>query len=221
LCGRYTLSTNGEALVMAFGVSDLATWSPRYNIAPTQAVPALRQQGSSLEAVHLHWGLVPSWAKDRKIGSRLINARAETIAEKPSFRTAFRKRRCLILADGYYEWVKHGSAKQPYHIYQKSHHPFAFAGLWETWSTDDGSPYASCSIITCAANTELSNLHHRMPVVLETPDYPKWLAEQSDPGSLIELLKPAADGTFSAIPVSTFVNSPAHEGPDCVTQHDP
>ncbi len=220
MCGRYTLASDGETLAAAFGVDQLASWAPRYNIAPTQLVPTLKQINGSMVVEKLHWGLVPPWAKDRKMGSRLINARAETVAEKPSFRTAFQKRRCLILADGYYEWVKHGNVKQPYHIFQQSHQPFAFAGLWETWSDAPGEPYLSCSIITCASGAELAALHHRMPVVLDASDHHRWLADQSDPKDLIELLKPAANGTFSAYPVSTFVNSPAHEGPDCVTPHN-
>jgi putative SOS response-associated peptidase YedK len=204
-------------LAEEFGVDELAPWLPRYNIAPSQAVVALLQRGSSLVAANLHWGLVPAWAKDRKIGSRLINSRAETVAEKPSFRSAFRKRRCLVLADGYYEWVKVGDAKQPYHIYGDSHRPFAFAGLWETWSKEDGSPYSTCSIITCPANNDLEQLHHRMPVVLENTDYASWLTDGATTDDLIKLLRPAANGTFNANPVSTFVNSPAHEGPDCIT----
>lgn len=221
MCGRYTLSSDGEALVAAFGIAELAVWSPRYNIAPSQIVPALRQSDRSMVATNFHWGLVPKWAKDRKMGSRLINARAETVAQKPSFRAAFQKRRCLVLADGYYEWVKHGNVKQPYHICQQSQRPFAFAGLWEIWSDAQGSPYASCSIITCASSPELARLHHRMPVVLDSADYPRWLADESTPDELIELLKPAANGTFNAYPVSTFVNSPAHEGPDCITPQEP
>lgn len=207
-------------LVAAFGLDQLAAWTPRFNIAPSQLVPTLTQNNESIDVANLHWGLVPPWAKDRKMGSRLINSRAETVAEKPSFRAAFQRRRCLVLADGYYEWVKHGDVKQPYHIFQQSRRPFAFAGLWETWSDKQGSPYRSCSIITCAASAELAELHHRMPVVLDSSDYHRWLAEQSNTEGLIELLKPAANGTFSAFPVSTFVNSPAHEGPDCVTPQD-
>jgi len=155
------------------------------------------------------------------MGSRLINARAETVAEKPSFRSAFRKRRCLVLADGYYEWVRNGEAKQPYHISLHSHSPFAFAGLWETWSEESGSTYSTCSIITCAANKDLEQLHHRMPVVLEGADYGIWLTDGATKDELLELLKPAANGIFNAHPVSNFVNSPAHEGPNCTTHLRP
>ena len=217
LCGRYTLVSDGETLVAAFGVHELAALTPRYNIAPSQLVPTLAQNNGSIVFTNLHWGLVPPWAKDRKMGSRLINARAETVAEKPSFRTAFQRRRCLILADGYYEWVKQGDIKQPYYIFQPSRRPFAFAGLWEAWTDKQGPPYLSCSIITCASNADLGSIHHRMPVALDSSDYRRWLGDQLHSEELIELLKPAANGTFSALPVSTFVNSPAHEGPDCVT----
>ena len=216
MCGRYTLTSDGETLAAAFGVKELATWSPRYNIAPSQPVPALLWKNGAREAADLHWGLVPAWAKDRKTSSRLINARAETVAEKPSFRVAFRQRRCLILADGYYEWAKQGNVKQPYYIFHESRRPFAFAGLWESWAHENGSAYLSCSIITCAANPDLAPLHHRMPVILANSDHETWLQDGSDAAALNRLLKPAANGTFTAVAVSTFVNSPAHEGPDCV-----
>lgn len=210
------MSCDGETLVAEFGVEALASWSPRFNIAPSQAVPALLRRGGRLQAGKLHWGLVPSWAKDRKNGSRLINARAETVAEKPSFRAALRKRRCLILADGYYEWAKRAEIKTPYYIFQHSRRPFAFAGLWEQWRGDGEEPYFSCSIITCAANRQLAEIHHRMPVTLPEALHAVWLDEQSDVETLGGLLKPAANGTFDSVAVSTFVNSPAHEGSDCV-----
>lgn len=216
MCGRYSLSSDGEALVEEFGVNDLAAWSPRFNIAPSQAVPVLVHNGDSLEATSFYWGLVPAWAKDRKMQSRLINARAESVAEKPSFRSAFRRRRCLVLANGYYEWVKRNNEKQPYYIHLQSHRPFAFAGLWEKWLDENGTPYLSCSIITCAANERLTALHQRMPVVLPKPTHATWLQSETDSQTLIDLLKPAANDAFNAIAVSRFVNAPNHEGPDCI-----
>jgi len=216
MCGRYSLSSDGEALVEEFGVNDLAAWSPRFNIAPSQAVPVLVRNGESLEATSFYWGLVPAWAKDRKMQSRLINARAESVAEKPSFRSAFRRRRCLVLANGYYEWVKRNNEKQPYYIYLQSHRPFAFAGLWEKWLDENGTPYLSCSIITCAANERLTALHQRMPVVLPKSTHATWLQSETDSQTLIDLLKPAANDAFNAIAVSRFVNAPNHEGPDCI-----
>lgn len=216
MCGRYSLSSDGEALVEEFGVNDLAAWSPRFNIAPSQAVPVLVRNGESLEATSFYWGLVPAWAKDRKMQSRLINARAESVAEKPSFRRAFRRRRCLVLANGYYEWVKRNNEKQPYYIHLQSHRPFAFAGLWEKWLDENGTPYLSCSIITCAANERLTALHQRMPVVLPKSTHTTWLQSETDRQTLIDLLKPAANDAFNAIAVSRFVNAPNHEGPDCI-----
>lgn len=216
MCGRYSLSSNGEALVKEFGVNDLAAWSPRFNIAPSQAVPVLVRNGEALEATSFYWGLVPAWAKDRKMQSRLINARAESVAEKPSFRSAFRRRRCLVLANGYYEWVKRNNEKQPYYIHLQSHRPFAFAGLWEKWLDENGTPYLSCSIITCAANERLTALHQRMPVVLPKSTHATWLQSETDRQTLIDLLKPAANDAFNAIAVSRFVNAPNHEGPDCI-----
>jgi len=221
MCGRYTLTSDGEALVEAFGLNELARWSPRYNIAPSQPVPALLWKDGSREVAALHWGLVPAWARDRKMSSRLINARAETVAEKSSFRAALRKRRCLVLADGYYEWAKQGNTKQPYYICYESRRPFAFAGLWESWTQENGSAHFSCSIITCAANPELAQLHHRMPVILANSDHETWLNDGSDATALTGLLKPATSGTFTMFAVSTFVNSPAHEGPDCIKPMQP
>ncbi|HCU90080.1 MAG TPA: hypothetical protein DGR97_09055 [Gammaproteobacteria bacterium] len=217
MCGRYTLTSDRETLAATFGLEQSSAWIPRYNIAPSQMVPTLTGNYGSLVTTNLHWGLVPPWAKDRKIGSRLINARAETVAEKPSFRAAFQKRRCLIPADGYYEWVKRGNVKQPYYISQESRRLFAFAGLWETWSDNQEPLYSSCSIITCTASQELAKVHDRMPVVIESSDYHQWLDKQSNTKELIELLKPTRNGTFRAFPVSTFVNSPAREGPICIT----
>lgn len=216
MCGRYSLSSDGDALVEEFGVTDLAAWSPRFNIAPSQAVPVLVRNGEALEATSFYWGLVPAWAKDRKMQSRLINARAESVAEKPSFHSAFRRRRCLVLANGYYEWVKRNNEKQPYYIHLQSHRPFAFAGLWEKWLDENGTPYLSCSIITCAANERLTALHQRMPVVLPKSTHATWLQSETDRQTLIELLKPAANDAFNAIAVSRFVNAPNHEGPDCI-----
>lgn len=216
MCGRYSLSSDGDALVEEFGVTDLAAWSPRFNIAPSQAVPVLVRNGEALEATSFYWGLVPAWAKDRKMQSRLINARAESVAEKPSFRSAFRRRRCLVLANGYYEWVKRNNEKQPYYIHLQSRRPFAFAGLWEKWLDENGTPYLSCSIITCAANERLTALHQRMPVVLPKSTHATWLQSETDRQTLIDLLKPAANDAFNAIAVSRFVNAPNHEGPDCI-----
>jgi len=216
MCGRYTLATDGQTLANEFGVEDLAGWEPRFNVAPSQAVAAIVRRDDELKAARLHWGLVPGWSKDKKSGARAINARAETVAEKPSFRAAFAKRRCLVLADGYYEWVKQGDHKQPYYIARDPGIPFAFAGLWERWVREDDPPYYSCSIVTCAASEDLAGLHHRMPVVLDRDHYSVWLDNDADRAAHLELLGPAPVGTFVPYPVSTFVNAPANDTPHCI-----
>ncbi|MFT4580305.1 MAG: putative SOS response-associated peptidase YedK [Gammaproteobacteria bacterium] len=215
MCGRYTLATTGQDLADEFGVSDLASWLPRYNIAPTQRVPVLVQTNGTSSAKQLHWGLVPAWSKDKKSGSKMINARAETVAEKPSFRNAFRIRRCLVITDGYYEWIKRGDAKQPYYITNESGQPFTFAGLWESWVGDDTPAYESCSIITCPSNDDLVPLHTRMPVLISPSERGAWLDDNNLKSALLGLLRPAPNGIFHARPVSTFVNTPTHEGPNC------
>lgn len=216
MCGRYTLTTDGRTLADEFGIEELAAWTPRFNIAPTQLVAAIVRNGAEPKAAKLHWGLVPGWAKDRKSGARAINARAETVAEKPTFRAAFKKRRCLVLADGYYEWVKHGERKQPVYITAMDGRPFAFAGLWERWIGEDETPYYSCTIITCAASADLAELHHRMPVTLARNAYSAWLDPDSDPAQQLETLAPAPTGTFTPRPVSTIVNSPANDDQRCI-----
>ncbi|MDA0824158.1 MAG: SOS response-associated peptidase [Proteobacteria bacterium] len=221
MCGRYTLSTSGQNLADEFGVSELASWLPRYNIAPTQSVPVIMRTNATLCAKQLHWGLVPAWSKDKKIGSKMINARAETVAEKPSFRNAFRARRCLIIADGYYEWIKRGDAKQAHFVTTEIGRPFTFAGLWESWTSDDASAYESCSIITCTSNDDLAELHTRMPVFISPSERSLWLDDNSSKSALLGLLRPAPNGIFKARPVSAFVNSPAHEGPGCIVAHQP
>ena len=216
MCGRYTLSTDGATLAHVYGVTELQGWEPRYNIAPTQFVPALIDRDGERHFELFHWGLVPSWAKERKIGARMINARAETIAEKPSFRAAFKYRRCAILADGYYEWVKRSDGKQTYYMRPTNGETFTFAGLWEKWLSADGSELLSCSIVTCAANDDLAHLHHRMPVVLAPSAMDSWLAASTTTSDAATLLRPAPPGSFNPIAVSAYVNSASREGPDCV-----
>ncbi len=189
---------------------------PRYNIAPTQDVAAVwhLEQANSPELVMLKWGLIPSWAKDPAIGSRMINARSETIAQKPSFRTAFVRRRCLVLADGYYEWKKEAGGKQPYLVHMQDDQPFDFAGLWEYW---EGGPTYSCTVITTEANDATSNLHHRMPVILDPTNVPTWLdPSNEDKSALQELLKPYGGDNLVIDKVSKHVNNARHEDPKCV-----
>lgn len=218
MCGRFRLSVDKEELEQAFGIKAPPHYAPRYNIAPTQPVLAVRRSEgrSGREGVLLHWGLVPGWAKDPAIGNRLINARAETAHEKPAFRTAFRRRRCLVPADGFYEWAKAPAGKQPFHIGREDGRVFAFAGLWEHWMGPDGSEIDSCAILTTAANETMRPIHHRMPVVLAPGDYDVWLdrAEERRDG-LAALLAPRPWPDFVAWPVSTYVNAPRNEGPRC------
>jgi putative SOS response-associated peptidase YedK len=197
---------------------DVSGW-PRFNIAPTQLVSAVRTFGGTAdrELTLLKWGLIPSWAKDSKIGASLINARGETVATKPSFRSAFRKRRCLIPADGYFEWQRIGKQKQPFWIRRQDERPFAFAGLWESWHGGEGSAIESCSVITTEAIPPLSELHDRMPVILDPEDYDRWLdPNRHDADDLQELLVPYPVKWLQWSPVNSFVNNSRNEGPDCI-----
>lgn len=214
MCGRFAFYSPSEATAALFGVSDMPEMKPRYNIAPTQDIAAVRiSSGDAREFAMLRWGLVPFWAKDPSIGNRMINARAETVAEKPSFRAAYRKRRCLILADGFYEWRKESDVKIPYYISLASGDPFAFAGLWEDWHDKDlNESLQSAAIITTAANDFMSNLHHRMPVVLEKETADRWL--DGDEQVLSEVIEKSP--VFQAWPVDRRVNNARNEGGELV-----
>jgi putative SOS response-associated peptidase YedK len=218
MCGRFTLRTPPKDLVEVFQLLHALEMVPRYNIAPTQPVAVVRQGATCRELSLLRWGLIPSWAKDTKIGASLINARADTIATKPSFRTAFRRRRCLIPADGFYEWKKgEGKTKQPFYIRLKKDYPFAFAGLWEHWECPDNSAIDSCTIVTTDANDTLRPLHDRMPVILPEEDYDRWLDPKGDdPTQLCELLKPYPSEEMIAFPISTLVNNARNESAQCI-----
>jgi len=217
MCGRYTLRTPVETLAEEFGISDPLPEIPtRYNIAPTQEVAAVLEEDEERKLEMLRWGLIPSWADDPAVGNRMINARSETAAEKPSFRTAFRKRRCLILADGFYEWQKTNGGKQPYYIRMKNGSPFAFAGLWESWDKYGGE-IRSCTILTTDANEMVREVHHRMPVILPPETYDLWLdPDMWETEPLLDLLRPYPDDGMEAYPVSRFVNSPSNDDERCV-----
>ncbi len=196
---------------------------PRYNIAPTQPVGIVRVQTNTTqrEWAIVQWGLVPSWSKDPSIGSRMINARAETVADKPSFRAAFRRRRCLVPADGFYEWQRSGSSKQPYYIAMQDGAPFAFAGLWEYWEGADGSALESCTLLTTEPNELMVSIHSRMPVIIARQDYDDWMSsgsedETRDLSLLRHLLRPYPAREMKAYPVTKYVNSPRNEGVDCI-----
>jgi putative SOS response-associated peptidase YedK len=200
--------------------------APRYNIAPSQPVAVVPNDGKNTLDFYV-WGLVPFWAKDPQIGNRMINARAETLAEKPSFKTAFRRRRCLVLADGFYEWQRKPiasssrstGAKTPMYIKMTSGEPFAFAGLWETWNAPDGSRLISCNIITTEPNELVSQIHNRMPVILPTDAYQTWLdPHERAPSELSPLLKPYPADQMVSYPVSKQVNNPTNDLPTCIQE---
>jgi putative SOS response-associated peptidase YedK len=213
MCGRYTLRTPVAVLAEGFEIEDYpSSLPPNYNVAPTQEVAAVVEEDDKRKLEMFHWGLIPSWAKDPAIGNKMINARAETVSEKPSFRKAFKVRRCLILADGFYEWQKTDNGKKPYHIKMQDDSPFAFAGLWETWKDDE--EIRSCTIITTNANDLMSEIHHRMPVILPPENYGVWLDPNFDEKeALTSLLKPYPADAMEAYPVSRRVNKPSNNEP--------
>jgi putative SOS response-associated peptidase YedK len=217
MCGRYTLATPVERLAEEFGFdASSVDLPPNYNVAPTQGVAAVLAEGGERRLEVLRWGLIPSWADDPQIGSRMINARAETAPEKPSFRRAFRERRCLIPADGFYEWERTNGSKQPYYIHMKEGRPFAFAGLWESWKDDGGPEIRSCAILTTKPNALAGEIHDRMPVILPAGSYDVWLEPEADRDELYGLLAPYPEDEMEAYPVSRFVNSPQNNDPRCI-----
>ena len=220
MCGRFTLSANLDDLQGRFGFEarDLE-YRPRYNIAPTQPVlvVSVDSQHGDRRAEFMRWGLVPFWAKDLKIGYRMINAVAETAAGKPAFRAAFKKRRCLILADGFFEWRKDGKEKIPTYIFQKSKAPFAFAGLWENWRSPEGEQVRSCTILTTTPNELIQPIHNRMPVILSQETEALWLDPMTEEAeTLTPLLIPSPAEELTTMVVSGHVNSARNEGPECV-----
>jgi putative SOS response-associated peptidase YedK len=216
MCGRYTLASPTERLAEEFGVdASSIELSPNYNVAPTQGVAAVLEEGGQRRLEVLRWGLIPPWADDPGIGSRMINARSETAPGKPSFRRAFRERRCLIPADGFYEWQRTNGAKQPYYIHMEDGRPFAFAGLWESWSKGEGE-IRTCTILTTGANALVGEVHDRMPVILAHDAYDVWLDPASERDELTGLLAPYPEDEMEAYPVSRFVNSPSNNDPRCI-----
>ncbi len=212
MCGRFTLRARLNDLLAEIGLQESLEYAARYNIAPTQQVPIVVGGHAKLA----RWGLIPSWATDPKIGNSLINARADTVADKPSFRHAFKRGRCLVLADGFYEWHKVGKGKQPYFIHRKDDRPFAFAGLSERWSKGE-TPLDTFTVITTEPNALMAPIHDRMPVILSKEAYGRWLdPELQDKEELLSFLRPYPGGELIAEPVSTLVNSPRNDSPQCV-----
>lgn len=219
MCGRYTLTVNPGKVSEGFEKYAFpARFAPRFNIAPSQPVLAIPNDGRDT-ADFFHWGLVPSWAKDLTIGNRLINARGETLAEKPAFRGVYKYKRCLIPADGFYEWKTQPGTKikVPHFIHLKNGKPFALAGLWDEWHAPDGSVLRSCAIVTTAPNDLMAPIHNRMPVILHPKDYPEWLDRAArKPESLNHLITAFPSELMEAYPVSTLVNSPANDSAECI-----
>ena len=217
MCGRFNLTASSEQLMEDFQLIRPPSYQTSYNIPPGQKILNIVQlDDKSYKSVNLLWGLIPSWAKDKKISHQLFNARAETLTQKPSFRNAFKHRHCLIPATGFYEWQKRQSEKQAYHIYQKEHKVFAFAGLWEHWEHDSQTLY-SCTIITRAATSFMEHIHDRMPVIIPKQHYNSWLDNLASPEQLKQLLLSDCYQDMQATPVSDWVNNPRHDDKDCLS----
>ncbi len=228
MCGRYSLTTPLEAMSDLFGFVERPNLAPRYNVAPTQQVAAVRLGGEGKRHfVWLRWGLIPGWAKDPAIGSRMINARAESVAEKPAFRAAFRARRCLILADGFYEWQARGgdkdkAAKQPYRITLTDGGPFGLAGLWESWrDPQSGEPIESCTIITTEASEGLRSIHPRMPVIVPPKSHAIWLDSASRSEEALALLRPYPSEALVTTAISTRVNKVVNDDSSVIEPLEP
>ena len=216
MCGRFAFFSPAEAIASLFGLSDIPTLTPHFNIAPSQDVFVIHKPDDQRIGEFFRWGLVPFWAKDPAIGNRMINARAETLAEKPSFRTAYKRRRCLLPVDGFFEWKKTPDGKQPWFISSAEAQPMLFAGLWDEWQGDEGNPLRSCTIITTAANGFMQDLHQRMPVIVSPDQAGIWLDNSSDRAATDAVLDKAHDTDLQAWPVSRRVNSPRNDDPDLI-----
>ena len=233
MCGRFSLTTDSEILAEHFDLAEVPRLEPRYNIAPTQDVAVVRETGGRADGraggqtevvgrrlVMMRWGLLPAGGSDPAGGAPLINARSETVMDKPSFREAFRHRRCLVLADGFFEWERVGGRKQPIYFKLRDGMPFAFAGIWERWLASDAQPVESCAILTCEPNELVRRVHDRMPVILNEDSRPRWLARSSDAASdLVPLLQPYPEAEMRSHPVSPVVNNAANESPECVAPY--
>ncbi|GAB4350190.1 MAG: SOS response-associated peptidase [Gammaproteobacteria bacterium] len=219
MCGRFNLITDAQGIVAFFNVLHCPELQPRYNIAPTQDIPAVVWVDGEREVIMLRWGLVPSWSKDPSIGQRLINAKAETVAGKPAFRAVFRRRRCLIPASGFYEWQAKPGGKQPWNICRSEGGLMALAGLWEHWDSG-GRALRTCTILTTDANPTVAPIHGRMPVILQPEVFDAWLQPDTSPQLLQELLHPCPENYLRAYPVDRYVNSPAHDDERCIEPLD-
>jgi putative SOS response-associated peptidase YedK len=217
MCGRFTFAISPELLAEIFGVTILEGLPKSYNIAPTQQVITIRSNGSGNRAAFMRWGLVPSWAKDTSIGSRMINARSETAHEKPAFRTAIRFRRCIIPASGFFEWIEEGGKKQPLYIRMKNDSIMALAGIWDHWKNPEGERQDTCSILTTTSNRLIQTIHDRMPVILHPEEYDLWLdREVTEPEKLLFLYQPYPPDLMEMHEVSPLVNNVRNDSPACI-----
>lgn len=222
MCGRYTITSAPEALRALFGYPEQPNFPPRYNVAPTQPIPIVRLQDGERHFALVRWGLIPSWVKDPNNFALLLNARGESVVEKPAFRNAMKRRRCLVPADGFYEWKPMGGRKQPYYIHAKSGAPLAFAGLWETWEGPNGEEVDTATIVTTRANRLLGTLHDRMPVIVPQEAFDLWLnCADVDAVTASALIAPAPDDLLEAYPVSTAVNRTANDNAALLQPVDP
>lgn len=222
MCARFTLSADAKQVATLFDLVNVPELKPRYNIAPSQQIGAVRlNDAGQREFAFLKWGLVPSWAEDESIGYKMLNARGETVANKPSFRSAFRQRRCLIPADGFYEWVAEGKKKKPFHFHRPDRHLFAFAGLWERKPREGQEPLETCTIITTNANKLAETYHDRMPVIIPEKLMAQWLSPKTAVDELSQLLVPIANDFLTVNPVSDIVNSPKVDDPRCLEPASP
>jgi putative SOS response-associated peptidase YedK len=221
MCGRFTLTADGDTIQAHFDLTQPPTIQARYNIAPSQPVSVITNDARHA-LTPMQWGLVPPWAKDPKIGYKMINARAETLHEKPSFKNAYKRRRCLIPASGFYEWTTTNNGKQPYYIHLTAEPVFAFAGLWAHWQNQEGDELQTCTIITTTPNSLISDLHHRMAVILPPEQYDDWLdPTERQPDTLAPLLQPYQAAAMDAYPVSIRVNNVKNDLPDLIQPHQP
>jgi putative SOS response-associated peptidase YedK len=226
MCGRYDLSETGRTLRIGRSTLTLATPQPRYNIAPLQTAPIVRRRGEQFTIDEFRWGLVPGWAGDESLASKTINARAETIARRPVFRAAFQRRRCIVPADGYFEWQKTSGGKIPWRFLRHDRQPLLFAGLWEWWRPPDqplGGGLGTYSIVTTAAHSATAHVHDRMPLILDPEQAAVWLDPEADPAALLALCAAPAVAELHRYRVGTIVNNSRHDVPDCVRpmQADP
>lgn len=219
MCGRYVLKSSPQRLREVFGIEgpDTAhseTWRPRYNLAPQQDAPVVRCLEGQRRLDLLRWGLLPAWAKDPALGNRLINARSETVADKPAFRSAFKSRRCIVPADGFYEWQQQPAGKQPFYIHRQDGELLAMGGLWEQWTSPSGEQVPTFSILTMAANAWMQPLHERMPVILEGDALDAWLDPATQPSQLQALFRPLPLDVLTAYPVTRAMGNVRHDRPD-------